>query len=131
MAYRKVLTEGASNIWRPDLLGMWEDVLQSHEEQAQIVLLLAMAPNITNMVAHIWEPAIFAITSLLGTADKINGGSKSPIHGFERLERLCYYSRDATEYEIWNDIEFDDDEGASPFALILQPLKAFPRLQHY
>jgi hypothetical protein len=120
----KALKLAASNVWDAELLSFWDELLMTHPEQAQLVLLLAQAPNVSHIVIDIFDRTFPTFASLLNLDPNIITQHRSGVHRFERLERVTYYSRDDWYFEV-RPFSFER------YITILRSLQSFPALRHY
>lgn len=127
LEHRRGIEEVASSIWQPELLGVWVDPFEDHAEQAQIVLLLALAPNVSRVFVDILDHVVSDIACLLGLDSQMQGSQRSRIHRFEHLEILGVVSRPARE--LYPQPVFE--HGKHPFALILNSMQGFAKLRYY
>jgi len=87
-SHRKAMKRLASRIWGATQLQVWTELFVLRPEQAQFVLLLALAPNVTHIVTDIYANALSTILSLLGLDNSPCEKQRSRIHEFSRLERI-------------------------------------------
>ena len=78
----------AAEFWAGEDLENWNKDLMVIPVQAQLTLLLLLAPNITSMHIELFTHATTHFQSLLGFGDGLKSSSPSRIHAFARLERM-------------------------------------------
>jgi hypothetical protein len=91
-------------------------------EQAQSVLLAALAPNIPHVIADVYENTLSTNLSLLGIDNPLCKKLPSRVHGFGRLERLVLTMRGD-----WFDKQKKPDY-ESPFLLAIPVRQSLPQL---
>ncbi|KAH4215782.1 hypothetical protein HBI52_229310 [Parastagonospora nodorum] len=92
-SHRKAMKRLASQIWGATQLQVWIQLCEMRPEQAQSVLLAAMAPNITHVVIDVYENTLSTNLSLLGIDNPLCEKPPSRVHDFSRLERLILTMR--------------------------------------
>jgi hypothetical protein len=122
--HSKTLKLAASQIWPKHKLQVWVELFWVHPEQASIVLLLALAPNISHIVVDIFDAALPSIVALLDLDYLQKDSQDRIIHGFVRLKTALFYSR-----HNFDDVNFPQQ--ADFYTLLLQALQGFPSLNPY
>jgi hypothetical protein len=122
--HRKHIQSVARRFWNGERLESWGELLRSYPDQAQLVLLLRLCPNITHIYVGMIRRVYGWCLNLLSTYHS-DAYPPTGEYGFSRLEKVCIDTMKG-----WSD---RGDRGPSPDSSedLSGFLQALPSLRQY